>query len=287
MTKKEPAAVTGAKIARTGPIIAAIIALVGVLITVSLQYGTKRSLATEIEYLGRVIDINNQQPIPGAKITLDLEGVPPVVYADTEGVYQFQVVIHSKVSGQVRVDAKGYQVYTRYVTISPDVKTIEDIRLALLPIATFTRTATSSPPTFTSTATDTPTSTATATSTSTATAGPTTDPMISRGLDQNCLSPSIWKVSFYAGEKQLVDSHNCWDLTAWGIVPEERALKFEVEDTKLGVNITRRFRTKIEGDTEIKFTVRIDQFTTNLNFDGMLMMIQDQHTRLGKARTSS
>jgi len=86
----------------------------------------------ETEYVGRVIEINSQQPIVGAKITLDLQGVPPIVYTDSEGIYRFKVVVHSEITGRVRVDAEGYQTYTRNITISPDIKTIEDIRLTRL-----------------------------------------------------------------------------------------------------------------------------------------------------------
>jgi hypothetical protein len=83
----------------------------------------------EIEYVGRVIDIHSQQPVFGAKVTLDLQGVPPVVYTDSEGIYRFKVEIQTDISGQIRVDAQGYQVYTRYISLSSRQTTIEDIRL--------------------------------------------------------------------------------------------------------------------------------------------------------------
>ncbi|MBE0681130.1 MAG: SUMF1/EgtB/PvdO family nonheme iron enzyme [Anaerolineales bacterium] len=132
MPKKEPVTVTSAKITATGPIIVAIIGLIGTLILGYWQFVLKPNQADqaiEAEYVGRVIDINNKQAIAGAKITLDLEGVPPIVFSDSEGVYRFKVVIESNISGQIRVDAQGYQVYTRNITISPDIKIIEDIRL--------------------------------------------------------------------------------------------------------------------------------------------------------------
>jgi len=83
----------------------------------------------EIEYVGRVIDINSQQPIAGAKITLDLQGVPLIVFSDSEGVYRFKVPVTSRSSGQIRVDAQGYPVYTRNINLSSRQTTIEDIRL--------------------------------------------------------------------------------------------------------------------------------------------------------------
>ena len=86
----------------------------------------------ETEYVGRVIDVNTQQAVTGAKVTLDLEGVPPIIYTDSEGVYRFKVAIDSNISGQIRVDAEGYHIYTRNIEISPALKTIEDIRLTPL-----------------------------------------------------------------------------------------------------------------------------------------------------------
>jgi formylglycine-generating enzyme required for sulfatase activity len=83
----------------------------------------------EIEYVGRVIDGYNQQPISGARVSLALEGVPPIVYTDNQGIYVFKIAIKSKISGQVRVDAQGYQIYIQNISISPNIQTIEDIRL--------------------------------------------------------------------------------------------------------------------------------------------------------------
>jgi hypothetical protein len=152
--------------------------------------------------------------------------------------------------------------------------------MTVTPTATFTPSTTPSlthtsvplSDTPTSTATSTSTMTATSTSTFTPTLTPTIEPSVLRGLDKNCFDPTWWKVNYYSGEDQLVDSRNCWDLTAWGIIPDEGGVDFIVKDTNLGVNIIRRLRTKLEGDVEIKFSVKIDQFTTNRNFDGMLML---------------
>jgi hypothetical protein len=83
----------------------------------------------EFKYVGRVIDIATQQPIAGAKVTLDLQDVPPIVYTDSEGIYQFKLLINSTVSGKIRVDAQGYETYTRNINLSPGLGKIEDIRL--------------------------------------------------------------------------------------------------------------------------------------------------------------
>jgi hypothetical protein len=152
MSTKEPASVTSAKIARTGVIIAAIITLFGVLVTIYSQFIQKTKDQNETiraEYFGRVIDTDTLQPISNAKITLDLEGVPPVVYTDSEGIYRFEVEIESKISGQIWVDAVNYQPYTRHITISTESNDLEDIRLS--PVGTqaamSTPTDTPAPPT--------------------------------------------------------------------------------------------------------------------------------------------
>jgi hypothetical protein len=127
--KKEEAPIEAARIARTSAIIVAIITLIGVLFTAYLTYSKNQSQSVRKEYIGRILDANTLRPIANAKITLDLEGVSPVIYSDSEGTYRFKVAIKSPVSGQIRVDAPGYQVYTRNITISPEFTTMEDIRL--------------------------------------------------------------------------------------------------------------------------------------------------------------
>ena len=131
MSRKESATITVAKITVIGTIVVAAIGLIGSLIT-KAQNPPAIAGASQ-EYIGRVLDANTLFPIPNAKITLDLEGVPPVVYTDSEGVYRFDAVIKTDISGQVRVDAIDYQVYTRNISISPDDPKIDDIRLTPLP----------------------------------------------------------------------------------------------------------------------------------------------------------
>jgi hypothetical protein len=90
----------------------------------------------ETELIGRVLDDASQRPIPGAKVSFDMEGVSPIVYTDSEGVYLLKVMIDSERSGQIRVDADGYDVYTRNITVFPELGTIQEFRLSQLPYAT-------------------------------------------------------------------------------------------------------------------------------------------------------
>lgn len=132
MPKKEPTGITTTRITTRGTIIIAIITLISTLIVGYWQFVLKpntQSLSTEMQYVGRVIDAGTLLPISGAKVTLDLQGVPPVVYTDSEGVYQFNLLINNTVSGRIKVDAQGYVSYTRNISLSPDLNQIEDIRL--------------------------------------------------------------------------------------------------------------------------------------------------------------
>src|SRR6266487_2869785 len=140
MSTTESAAVRAAKVTRTATIIAAIIAFCGVLITVYWQYIRKPS--EQLDSVGHVLDANTLQPIVGAKVTLQLAEIQQIVYTDSEGEYQFKVGSKPNTSGQIRVDAQGYQTYTRNIMLSSAIKTIEDIRLAPV-IPTLTQPASS------------------------------------------------------------------------------------------------------------------------------------------------
>ena len=116
----------------------AVLAIIATLIAAFISghdWFTNPVSTRETEYIGRVIDSVSEQPVSGAKVTLDLEGVPPIVYTDNQGIYLFRLAIDKVISGRVRVDATGYQVYTQTISISPEIKTIADIRLTRQDIA--------------------------------------------------------------------------------------------------------------------------------------------------------
>jgi len=133
MPKKEPTAVTTTRIVTKGGIITALITLIGTLIVAYWQFVLKpntQSQPTETQYVGRVMDASSLLPISGAKITFDLYGIPEIAYTDSEGVYQFSVLIDSESVGQIRVDAQGFQPYIRKISILPNKNSIDDIRLS-------------------------------------------------------------------------------------------------------------------------------------------------------------
>lgn len=114
-------------------IVAALIAAIATIIVAYLQFVWKPSQQNKApqEYIGRVLDGITQTPISNAKITLDLPGlIPQISYTDSEGVYLFNLSLtDSQRNGRVRVDAEGYEAYSRNISLSANVLTIEDIRL--------------------------------------------------------------------------------------------------------------------------------------------------------------
>jgi basic membrane protein A and related proteins len=108
------------------------VAFIGLAVPFIEHWLNDQNSPQELEYIGRVMDNNSLQPIAGAKVSLDLTGVPSTVYADSQGVYVFKLALKSDISGQVRVDAQGYQTYIQNITISPQIQTIGDFRLMSL-----------------------------------------------------------------------------------------------------------------------------------------------------------
>ena len=118
-------------------VIVALIAALGVILVGYWQFVWKPSHATisdpavrQVDYMGRVLDGQTTEPVQGAKVTLDLKETPRIAYTDAEGVYRFTIEIEeSELPGRVRVDAEGYEVYDRNITLLSDDSTLEDIRL--------------------------------------------------------------------------------------------------------------------------------------------------------------
>jgi formylglycine-generating enzyme required for sulfatase activity len=109
---------------------AVLVTMIAVYLWLSLPATTR-----EINYTGRVLDLISLQPVPEAQVTLDLGNVPLITYTDSEGIYAFTLRVEEQTSARVRVDASGYQVYTRIITVSPNLRTIEDIRLTPTKVA--------------------------------------------------------------------------------------------------------------------------------------------------------
>jgi hypothetical protein len=93
------------------------------------QTATPTAVEPTIEYVGEVLDANTLLPIDNAQVTLEIGGIPPIVYTDSTGKFVFKLPIKSPVSGRIRVDAPPYKRYVRNITISPDHPQIEEIHL--------------------------------------------------------------------------------------------------------------------------------------------------------------
>jgi hypothetical protein len=207
--------------------VVALIGLVGTLLVGYWQFGPKLQgpESTKTAYVGRVIDNDSRQPVVGAKVTLDLEGVPPIVFTDSEGVYRFEVTIDSEISGQVRVDAQGYQTYTRLIKLVPEQNTIEDIRLIPLPPTSTPEVPV--PATFTPEATS--------TFTPTASPSPTGTPLVVKTIPDGCVFSKTWKT--YALDPNVSNSvrteaDNCYDMGITGIFADRGGVLHLLERDK-------------------------------------------------------
>jgi hypothetical protein len=116
-------------------IIVAVIGALAVIIVAYLEFVWKPSQETSIPkritYIGRVIDSNTEEHIRGAKVSLEFQDAPPIVYTDSEGIFRFSVdLVESSLAGRVKVEASGYEDYDRNITLLSNNPNIEDIRLA-------------------------------------------------------------------------------------------------------------------------------------------------------------
>jgi len=249
MTKKEIANFASTRVnIRKGAMILALIGLV--ILSVA---GCTRSATlvppVESEYIGRVIDVGNQQPIMGAKVTLDVQGNPPIVYTDAEGVYHFYLVINSNISGQVKVEAQGYQIYTRNISILLDNKRIEDIRLTRLP-------PTSTPQQLpVSTFTLEPTSTFTLTPTSVAASTPQV-----KTFAEGCISSKTWTPHSPDGSMLnsiFAMSDGCYDMGPVGIFADGSGVLHILDKNKRD-HVSYGIAAPINNDSVIEFKVFVD-----------------------------
>jgi hypothetical protein len=80
----------------------------------------------KVQYAGRVRDAMTQQVISGAKVSIEVQGIPQIYYTDMDGVFNMKLPSSTAVV-RIRVDASGYQIFER--NTSPSRNKAEDIRL--------------------------------------------------------------------------------------------------------------------------------------------------------------
>jgi len=107
-------------------IIVAGIAALATIAAAYLQYVRKPD-EKEKQFTGRVIDAKTEKRVRNAKVTLEFQGAPPVIYTDSEGIFTFPLKEETR-NIHIRVDADGYEKFDRRIDISAKDE-IEDIRL--------------------------------------------------------------------------------------------------------------------------------------------------------------
>jgi hypothetical protein len=107
-------------------IIVAVIAALAAITVAYLQY-VREPGEKEKQFTGRVIDAKTEKSVRNAKITLEFQGAPPVIYTDSEGIFTFPLKEETR-NIHIRVDADGYEKFDRRIDISAK-DGIEDIRL--------------------------------------------------------------------------------------------------------------------------------------------------------------
>lgn len=116
-----------------------IVALIGASATIIAAWVavTHGQFFTDKTVTGRVVDARTDARIAHAKVSLDAEGVPPILFTDSEGMFSFRWP-HAVTAVRVTVEAPGFPLYERRVNLE-SISGVEDFRL---PTA-----STASPPT--------------------------------------------------------------------------------------------------------------------------------------------
>jgi hypothetical protein len=84
-----------------------------------------------MRYIGRVFDTVTHSPVPDAEISLEIPGMMPrIAYTDTTGTYFYNLALTGQTDGKLRVTANGYDIYSRNISVSPSLLSLEEIRLS-------------------------------------------------------------------------------------------------------------------------------------------------------------
>lgn len=109
------------------PILVALISAAAVVIVGYWQFYPKDKAQ---DFIGRVVNTEDETAVRNAKVTLESEGSPPIIYTDTEGSFSFPLN-SSNSSIRVRVEAEGYKNFDRIISPSSNVR-VEEIKLVPL-----------------------------------------------------------------------------------------------------------------------------------------------------------
>jgi hypothetical protein len=75
----------------------------------------------------RILDAENDRPLSGSKVSVEMKGVPVVVFTDSEGIIRF-IAEHSSTTIKVRAEMDGYEITTRRIPPSGNIE-VQEIRL--------------------------------------------------------------------------------------------------------------------------------------------------------------
>lgn len=135
MSDKAESKESGHHITAKGTIIAAVIAaiatIIAAIIVVWFQCQSKPVITpsgnVKPKFVGRVKDYITDTPIRNAKVTLEIQDVPPVIYTDSEGIFSFPIGAQTT-ELHIRVEAVGYEKFDRRLNPSSNYG-VEEIRL--------------------------------------------------------------------------------------------------------------------------------------------------------------
>lgn len=98
-----------------------VVALIGAIAVILVGYWQffRKPPDDNQKFVGRVVDEKTEQSIRRAKITLEVKGIPPVIYTDSEGVFTFPFEGSSSTI-RLRVEADGYEKFDRFITPSAE-----------------------------------------------------------------------------------------------------------------------------------------------------------------------
>jgi len=102
----------GVKWTAMSTIIAALVAAIAAITVGYWQYSQKSEGIRE--FRGRVIDAKTGKVLRQAKIVLEAQGSPPIIYSDSEGFFSFPLE-KANTQVRIRVEANGYEKYDRFI----------------------------------------------------------------------------------------------------------------------------------------------------------------------------
>ena len=102
---------------RRWPYLLKLVPLIVAILSITAAYWQYVYKPSASEYSGRVIDAVTQRGISHAMVSVESQGVPQVYYTDSEGVFHFKPG-EANLGVQLRVEATGYQIYDRNVSLS-------------------------------------------------------------------------------------------------------------------------------------------------------------------------